>query len=423
MSNRRHRVLMASDFYPPFIGGAERQVQLLCRTLAERGHEVAVATVWHEGQPATERDEDVKVHRIRALTTSVPWFSSIPGRRFHPPTIDPLFAWRLRGLIKRFQPDVVHASGWIAYSCAGALLGLPVPLVISVRDYGYTCATRTLLRQGITCSGPSLIKCLVCASDQYGYMKATGAVAGIALGRGILRRKVAAIHSVSRFVQSTIREHLIGKYAETSRSRTITIPDVVIPGFVERDSVVNPDLDPYLPIGLPEEPYILFVGAIQQHKGVVVLLNAYRQMEAPPPLVMIGSTWGDSLPDVPQGVTILQNLPHQQVMAAWQRCLFGVTPSIWPDPLPGVVREGMSAGKAMIGSEVGGIIDIISDEQNGLLVPPGDSVALANAMHRLIVDVSLRERLGQNGRSLITNYLTDSIVPQFENLYAELKGT
>ena len=48
------RVLLASDFYPPFIGGAERQVQLLAAALSNRGHAVDVATVWHEGQPSTK---------------------------------------------------------------------------------------------------------------------------------------------------------------------------------------------------------------------------------------------------------------------------------------------------------------------------------------------------------------------------------
>ena len=79
------RILMASDFYPPFIGGAERQVQLLGQELHLRGHTVGVATVWHSGQPQQQDDAGVDVRRIKGLTTRVAWFSKDPLRRFHPP--------------------------------------------------------------------------------------------------------------------------------------------------------------------------------------------------------------------------------------------------------------------------------------------------------------------------------------------------
>jgi len=58
----RQRILVAADFYPPFLGGLERQAQLLARELAGRGHEVAVATVWHRGLPEQEDDGGVSVH-------------------------------------------------------------------------------------------------------------------------------------------------------------------------------------------------------------------------------------------------------------------------------------------------------------------------------------------------------------------------
>jgi glycosyltransferase involved in cell wall biosynthesis len=141
------RILMASDFYPPFIGGAERQVQLLGQELHLRGHTVGVATVWHSGQPAQQDDAGVDVRRIKGLTTRVAWFSKDPHRRFHPPFPDPGMVWGLRRLVRRWRPDLVHAHGWIAYSCAAALLGISIPLVVSVRDYGYTCALRTLLHE------------------------------------------------------------------------------------------------------------------------------------------------------------------------------------------------------------------------------------------------------------------------------------
>src|SRR5438874_13443104 len=102
------RVLLASDFFPPFIGGAELQTRVLARGLASRGHSVNVATVWHTGLPEREVEPAFELHRLHGLATSVPWFSSDPKRRFHPPMPDPLLTSGLRHLMERFQPDVIH---------------------------------------------------------------------------------------------------------------------------------------------------------------------------------------------------------------------------------------------------------------------------------------------------------------------------
>ena len=62
--------------------------------------------------------------------------------------------------------------------------------------------------------------------------------------------------------------------------------------------------------------------------------------------------------------------------------------------------EAMACGKAVIGSEVGGIPDVIEDWRNGIIVKPRDPEALAIAIHTLYVDDEVRERMGRLGRSI-----------------------
>jgi glycosyltransferase involved in cell wall biosynthesis len=414
------RILMASDFYPPFIGGAERQVQLLSQELVLRGHTVGVATVWHAGQPVQQDDSGVDVRRLKGLTTRVDWFSKDPRRRFHPPFPDPGMVWGLRRLVREWRPDLVHAHGWIAYSCAAALLGANTPLVVSVRDYGYTCALRTLLHDGAVCDGPAPAKCLACASRSYGLPKSMAAVGGVFAGRALLTRKIAATHSVSTFVQQTVRRDLLRSRKSASKLDRESIPDIVVPSFLVESA--NAALDQTYTDRLPKQPYILFVGALQPHKGLGPLLAAYARLESSPPLVLIGSVWPETPKQFPPGVTVLHNVPHHVVMAAWERSLFGVAPSVWPDPLPGVVREGMSKGKAMIASNIGGNTDMISDGETGLLVPPGDVDALAAAMRRLADDPALRARLGQAGQTSARQYAAGLVLPRFEAIYQQLVG-
>jgi glycosyltransferase involved in cell wall biosynthesis len=412
------RILMASDFYPPFIGGAERQVQLLSRELVLRGHHVCVATVWHSGLDEWQDDAGVEVRRIKGLTTRVPWFSRDPRRRFHPPFPDPGVAWGLRRIIRRWRPDIVHAHGWIAYSCAAALLGAKVPLVISVRDYGYTCALRTLLHGGRVCDGPAPAKCLSCAAHSYGLPKSIAAVGGVFAGRALLTSKIAATHSVSTFVQLTVRRDLLGNRQAVSKLDRDSIPDIVVPSLLVESG--DTQIEDLYAERLPDRPFILFVGALQPHKGLDPLLAAYARLADPPPLVLIGSVWADTPAAFPPGVTVLQNVPHQAVMQAWKRCLFGVAPSVWPDPLPGVVREAMSKGKAVIASDVGGNTDMIQHNKTGLLVPPGDVAALASAMQWLIDDPALRERLGRAGERSARQYVAGAVLPRFEAMYRQL---
>jgi glycosyltransferase involved in cell wall biosynthesis len=422
------RVLLASDFFPPFIGGAELQTRVLARGLARRGHSVRVATVWHTGLEEIEQQPEYEVHRLRGLTTGVPWFSTDPTRRFHPPMPDPGITRGLRRLIQRFSPDVIHASGWIGYSCAAARQGSRTPLVLSVRDYGYTCALRTLMHGTEVCDGPALGKCVSCAGQRYGMSKAVGAVGGVFANRALLARNTAAFHCVSQFVETTMRRDFLPATPSNASEKTVTIPDIVIiPNIME-----PPNLAAHTPTDvslaefereLPAEPFILFVGALQMHKGLAPLLAAYEQLPPRPPLVLLGSVWPDTPHTFPAGVTVLRNVPHPCVMRAWERSLFGVVPSMWPDPLPGTVREAMSKGKPVIASRAGGIVDMVVDGETGLLVPPGDVEALSAAMRRLIDDPELRAQMGEAGQERTENFAAEKILPRFEALYEQLVTT
>jgi glycosyltransferase involved in cell wall biosynthesis len=415
----RQRILVAADFYPPFLGGLERQAQLLARELAGRGHEVTVATVWHRGLPEQEDDGGVTVHRVKGLTTGVPWFSTVPGRRYHPPFPDPAVVWHLRRLIRRMQPDVVHARGWIAYSCAAALWGTKIPLLISAHDYGYSCAVRTLVRQGRSCDGPALRKCLACATRAQGVPKGVAAVLGVLFGRGLLRRRVAAAHSVSTFVQQFTQRHLLDGAPDGRGPRSVLIPDIGASSHLDAPRVVAGA--PRGADSVPKQPYILYVGGLTKAKGLAPLLSAYQRLPNPPPLLMIGTVWPDTPPQFPAGVTVIQNLPNPKVLLAWQHCLFGVVPSLWAEPLPNVILEAMTHGRAVIATRVGGVTDLVLDGRTGILVPPGDVTALARAMQRLVADHHLRQSLGQAGLARAQMFAASAIVPRFEALYRQLE--
>jgi glycosyltransferase involved in cell wall biosynthesis len=407
------RILLVSDHYPPFIGGAHRQTQLLAQNLTARGHAVEVATSWHGGMPPREQDGDgIVVHRVRQLRTVVRRLVRDTEQRQATPFPDPVTVRDLRRVIAAARPDVIHAYGWITFSLAVALIGKRIPLLVSARDYGYFCATRTFMHRDRPCTGPGPLKCLSCAGSWYGAPKGWVAAIGVAACRPLLVRKATGVHSVSSYMRGVTRAH-------TLRGRN-GVAEVTIPSFQSRSStdISANELAPYLD-ALPREPFILFVGPLRRIKGLEVLFEAYRRLDSPPPLVLMGMAGHDPPRGIPDGAVVLTDVPHPAVLAAWDRALFGVMPSLWPEPYGAVVAEAMSRGRPVIGTLVGGHADML-DESCGLLVPQGDVAALADAMQTLIDDPARREAMGRAARARAQSFTAAAVVPRFERAYGDL---
>ena len=95
--------------------------------------------------------------------------------------------------------------------------------------------------------------------------------------------------------------------------------------------------------------------------------------------------------------------------------------SVRPEPFGRVIIEGMAARLAVVASNAGGAAEIIQDGVNGLLTPPGDAIALANALARLLADPVERSRIGQAGRRTVEQrYQIDSHVAAIEAFYAQV---
>lgn len=86
------------------------------------------------------------------------------------------------------------------------------------------------------------------------------------------------------------------------------------------------------------------------------------------------------------------------IWRVWDSCDIAVVPSTEPEPFGLVAIEAMCAGKPVVAAAHGGLLDILTNEETGLLVRPGDAQALANAIARLAGDALLRKTMGENGR-------------------------
>ncbi len=404
-------VLLVSDSFPPLIGGAGRDTELLARALVDAGHRVCVATSTQPGAPPWETSHHgFEVHRLSGIATRLHRLSASLERRVPPPFPDPETALRLRHLIRRFQPTLVHSYGWMTYSCVLALVGLKPPLIVSARDYGLLCATRTLLRDGRICSGPALGRCVSCASSEYGAAKGALAVGGVAAMRRLVARRCIAIHNVSTYMD----ERMQRDFARVSSRSGAGISRHVIPGFAGED---DEELDDPILAGLPAGDFILYVGALRICKGIDALVGAHASLYNAPPLVILGPRAPDSPKSFPPRVLAPGATNHATVMSALNKALFVVTPSRLPEPFGNVVHEAMSCGRAVIGTRPGGHEDMIDSGRTGILVPAGDQGALADAMRYLLDRPDERGRLGAAARVEARRFSREAVAPAFEAMY------
>jgi glycosyltransferase involved in cell wall biosynthesis len=396
---------MVSDFYPPMVGGLERAVADLSHELAERGNDVAVATLWHDGLPREEREGGVAVHRMDGTLQHFPLIFAESHRRFHPPVPDPVTTRQLRRLVEQYKPDIIHGHSWMMLSALPLRRRLRFGTVVTLHHYGLLCPKTTLLfNEQSLCQYHLSRHCLTCAPQIYGTVKGVLTTAGLRIGR-TLYRKVDEFVAVS---SSVAERHYCDGVVERTRITTV-------PNFVRGDILRRP-LEPHLP-GLPEE-YILFVGALTHQKGIHSLLDAYVQLDTDLPLVLIGPHRPGTPQTFPTGVTVLSDLPHADVIRAMDHARFVVSPSLVPETFGLVNVEAMARGKAVIASRLGGALDIVEDGVSGLLVTPGDVGALATAMRTLTCAPDLASRMGRAGAIRCqASFSANSVVPHILGIY------
>lgn len=385
------RLIELTDLYRPAIGGLERFVALLSEGLASRGHEVHVVTSAVPGAPAAERSAGVTVHRFPLLYQRLaPRLSQDAARPFHPPAPDPLFRRLLAEVVQEVKPDVIHAHAWSVFSCLARSFPR-TPVMVTAHDPSLVCARKSLAhKSGTSCPGPSWRRCGPCASSMYGLAKGN-VLAAESLFSLRLLKKATTFTAVSDYLANRLSP-IIGQVAGQP---VHTLHSLVPDGLYE--SGWQAERPEFLPT---EDGYLLYVGQLSRYKGVDVLIDAYRRLPSPPPLVVLGTPHPTSpaAESLPAGVTMRTSVAHRSVIAAMVRAACVIVPSVGPDSLPMTVSEAQNCGVPVIGSAIGGIPEQIVDGKTGWLVPPGDDRALADRLAELLASGDRARAMGQAGR-------------------------
>ena len=404
------KVLLLAQFLPPMSGGEERHVWTLARALAARAHEVTLlGFATGREEPTESHSEGVRIVQVRTATSHLPILYSDSTRPHALPVPDPLVSRAIRHELSHGRFDVVHAHNWIVNSALGPAARAQVPLVMTLHDYSHVCATKRLMEHGKQrCSGPSLARCLSCATAHYGAVRGTVTLAANAWSARRRSDRVSRFAAVSSAVATAVA------LRDNSWLSGTRLNAEVIPNFIP-DEIV---LEEIPPTG-PEAP-LLFVGDLCLDKGVQTLLGAYQLLDGPPPLVLAGRSWPGSAWTMPDGVRWLGELPHDEVLTLFRSARAVIVPSIVGDACPTVVLEAMAAGRPVVASASGGIVDLVVDGVTGLLVPPGDASMLAQAISSVLCDPRAAQAFGAAGRNRAREFTVSAVAERIERLYASV---
>lgn len=410
------KILVVTDLYPPhFIGGYELKCKLHADELIRRGHQVSVLTsTWKTNK------EDVPENNVsRLLVTTRNGRPSelqkkLPGvftiyKRFN--QLTRLFASRenyqiAQRIISISKPDLVYAWQLDDVSIGPILAAQHqgIPIVFRLDDYWLANLKKEI------CLDASSLK----------------------------RRYRAMINGLQDFNNIDFGHMLV-----VSRSVKKSYVEV---GFLSQDIMVMPegvlseiildDKDLSLPVST--DPFrLVYVGRLVHQKGTHIALEALAYLIREKGmsnihLDIIGlgpNEYINQLKNMAQELEIASHVEfvgfveHKQVLGRFLKYNAVLIPSLWEEPLSGTIAEAMARGLPVIATDRGGNPEIIFDSENGLLVPPGDPVKLADAIKKLIDNPAMTQKLRHNALNTVReNYMHEKIVDRVEEYFEGILG-
>lgn len=359
------RVLMVTPTYDPVVGGVETVVKELAIRLNNVGTRCDVMTfnVDKNGKPSwreeVKQENGFKVFRVPALDLA--WI----------PTLKSLFNATILpklNFTKRFKDyDIIH------FHCD---TDLSFPL------FSYSIKKPKILH----CHG---------LNGTYRYYK-----------RNFLTRKWL--------------KELIDFYICVSNSETRLLLDL---GFSESKIStlhIGVDTETYVPIEKEKlDNLILYVGRIHRTKGLHILLQALSYVKMQTQLIIIGPVNDvgyleenkNRIKKSKHKIRYLGIVSKNNLIKWYQRSSVLVSPSL-VEPFGIVNLEALACGTPVIGTNIGGIPEIVKDGVNGILVPPNDPKELANALEKLLADQELRKKYAREGRKIVEEHFSWNRVPK-----------
>lgn len=398
------RIVVLSDLYPPYYeGGHEIMCKVVAEGLLQRGHDVFVLTS-NYGLDRKETYNNVYRLLYSLDFGSGKWFRK-RWNQLRVGLYGRLNYLITKKIVRELRPRVVYC-GQIDLISAYPLMAikeLDIPVAYHLAAYGLA----------------NLVK-------------------GCILEKNVLkllyRRVISGLTRLDKIdvrYLMVVSEAVKKKYVEAGfRESNIS---VIPPLGMARDQLRM--VEARVLESRKKERKLLYVGRVVRNKGVHVAVNSVGYL-----INQLGITnvsldiIGDGNPEFIAYLNkLVKNLKlggvvkfrgkmsREDVIKEYSKYDILVVPSIWEEPFGIIILEAMSQGIPVVATNVGGIPEIISDKEDGILVAPNDPIAMAEKIKELLEDPGLVRKVSINGIRLIREKYTDEkIMNQVENYLREV---
>ena len=374
---------MASPYWDPVTGGGERVLKRSALALRDRGHHVDILTLNTDARMrAIAQREDLVWEGLRVVKW--PAWNLVPATQHG---LD-LVVGKLQSRIfpHNYVLKYLYAPGY-----AQLAQGYDIIQLHNDIELGFFWLLRRV-------PAPKVVWChTLDVTWRYHYRQ----------------------HRLTRSLFRSVPDHFLTGCTSTIQAlRAMDVPP-------DRIGTVHYGVDEAMFHPRPElkEPRtILFVGALQEHKGALVLMQALRHLQRPARVVLLtisrdpvyGAAFMAALDaERARGVHAIEHVPDmrdpERLVAYYQAATVFATPSL-ESVFELVNLEALASGTPVVASRVGGFPDLLHDDVNAFMVPPGDPAALAERLEAVLDDAALSRRLGAAGRDLIEREFTWSRV-------------
>jgi glycosyltransferase involved in cell wall biosynthesis len=175
---------------------------------------------------------------------------------------------------------------------------------------------------------------------------------------------------------------------------------------------------------------VVWVGRLDRQKGFPVAVRAFQDLAAKLPDVLLVVA-GDGRdrdavdrldPSTRSRVHMLGTVPHAELPGVLVAGDVFLAPALGQETFGYVLIEAMASGVPVVASRIPGYDEVVRDDIDGILVPPGDAEALSAAVQRVLCEPALAERLRDAGRDRAAEYAWDRIGPRVVAVYERVAG-
>lgn len=422
------RILLVNKFHYRK-GGAETYYLTVGSELERMGHEVAYFSMRHpDNLPCkwgkyfvTQREYNNVKNPLKAARDGMALVYSLEAKR------------NFQALCEEFRPDVVHLNN-VHRQITLSILDAPylrenkVPVFYTAHDYVTVCPGYLML------DGDGRV-CDACLEDgRYRHcierrcVKGSRAKSALAAMEASLNRahksnrRIDRVIAPSRFMRSKLIE---GGWPE---GKVVFLQNFADDAILDRAANAGADATDR------ENPYLLFFGRLSAEKGVDTLLRAFDAALPSLPqnmrLVVVGD--GPDADDFKALASLLGCASRIEfagyqtggaLQAYVERASLAIASSRWRENMPYSIVEAFAAGTPVIGTNIGGIPELVDEGKTGFICEPGDVPSMADAISRgtsAFLDWSAYSMLQRNCRSYVMeNCSREKFMSDLVNLYKE----